>query len=60
MSYGNEESNDSDSVLLNTFHIKKKRCRVYLHKNNLTWESDEYPYSEYTIYIYYHFLFNYK
>jgi len=36
----------SKSVLLNTFVVKKKRCRVYLHRGTLVWETERPPYSK--------------
>jgi hypothetical protein len=36
-----------DPVLLNTFVIRKKRCRVYFHRGTLTWESEGAPYGKY-------------
>lgn len=36
----------SKSVLLNTFVVKKKRCRVYLHRGTLIWETERPPYSK--------------
>lgn len=38
---------DFDPVLLNTFIIKKQRCRVYFHRGVLIWESEGAPYSKY-------------
>lgn len=41
-----------DPVLLNTFVIRKKRCRVYFHRGTLTWESEGAPYGKYmTLFI---------
>jgi hypothetical protein len=37
-----------DPVLLNTFVIRKKRCRVYFHRGTLTWESEGALYGKYT------------
>lgn len=37
----------SGTVLLNTFVIKKKRCRVYFHRGTLIWETERPPYSEF-------------
>ncbi|XP_023718038.1 ceramide kinase isoform X2 [Cryptotermes secundus] len=34
-----------DPVLLNTFLIRKKRCRVYFHRGTLIWESEGASYS---------------
>lgn len=34
------------AVLLSTFVIRKKRCRVYFHKNTLIWETERSPYSK--------------
>ncbi|KAH0553836.1 ceramide kinase [Cotesia glomerata] len=39
----------SNSVLLNTFIIKKKRCRVYFHKGTLIWETERPPYIRWTL-----------
>ncbi|KYN20529.1 hypothetical protein ALC57_07128 [Trachymyrmex cornetzi] len=36
----------SKSVLLNTFVVKKKRCRVYFHRGTLIWETERPPYSK--------------
>jgi len=36
----------SNSVLLNTFVVKKKRCRVYFHRGTLIWETERPPYSK--------------
>jgi len=36
----------SKSVLLNTFIVKKKRCRVYFHRGTLIWETERPPYSK--------------
>lgn len=36
----------SNSVLLNTFVVKKKRCRVYFHRGTLIWETERSPYSK--------------
>jgi hypothetical protein len=36
-----------DPVLLNTFLIRKKRCRVYFHRGTLIWESEGASYSKY-------------
>jgi len=38
-----------DPVLLNTFVIRKKRCRVYFHRGTLTWESEGAPYARQTL-----------
>ncbi|XP_076634236.1 ceramide kinase isoform X2 [Colletes latitarsis] len=35
----------SRTVLLNTFVVKKKRCRVYFHRGTLIWETEKPPYS---------------
>lgn len=41
-----------DPVLLNTFVIRKKRCRVYFHRGTLIWESEGAPYGKYmTLFI---------
>jgi hypothetical protein len=41
-----------DPVLLNTFVIRKKRCRVYFHRGTLTWESEGTLYGKYiTLFI---------
>ncbi|RLU21065.1 hypothetical protein DMN91_007681 [Ooceraea biroi] len=39
----------SKSVLLNTFVVKKKRCRVYLHRGTLVWETERPPYTRWTL-----------
>ncbi|CAL1678810.1 unnamed protein product [Lasius platythorax] len=39
----------SKSVLLNTFVVKKKRCRVYLHRGTLIWETERPPYTRWTL-----------
>lgn len=39
----------SQTVLLNTFVIKKKRCRVYFHQGTLIWETERPPYSKFII-----------
>lgn len=36
----------SNSVLLNTFVIKKKRCKVYFHNGTLVWQTERPPYSK--------------
>lgn len=36
-----------DTVLLTTFVIRKKRCRVYFHRGTLIWETERAPYSEF-------------
>nr|CAD7260302.1 unnamed protein product [Timema shepardi] len=38
-----------DPVLLNSFVIKNKRCRVYFHRGKLIWETDGSPYNRYTL-----------
>ncbi|XP_046985114.1 ceramide kinase [Schistocerca americana] len=38
-----------DPVLLNTFLIKKKKCRVYFHRGTLTWETEGSPYTRSTL-----------
>ncbi|KAK3909045.1 Ceramide kinase [Frankliniella fusca] len=35
---------DCDPVLLNSFIVKKQRCRVYFHRGVLIWESEGAPY----------------
>jgi hypothetical protein len=40
-----------DPVLLNTFVIRKKRCRVYFHRGTLTWESEGAPYCKYMTFL---------
>jgi hypothetical protein len=40
-----------DPVLLNTFLIRKKRCRVYFHRGTLIWESEGASYSKYTAFL---------
>ncbi|XP_046623003.1 ceramide kinase isoform X1 [Neodiprion virginianus] len=46
-----QEFNDhaSDAVLLNTFVIRKKRCRVYFHRGTLIWETERPPYTRWTL-----------
>ncbi|XP_033220098.1 ceramide kinase isoform X2 [Belonocnema kinseyi] len=39
----------SKTVLLNTFVIKRKRCRVYLHRGTLIWETERPPYTRWTL-----------
>lgn len=39
----------SDSVLLSTFRIRKKKCRVYLHRGTLVWETESAPYKRSTL-----------
>ncbi|XP_018352225.1 PREDICTED: ceramide kinase [Trachymyrmex septentrionalis] len=39
----------SKSVLLNTFIVKKKRCRVYFHRGTLIWETERPPYTRWTL-----------
>lgn len=39
----------SQTVLLNTFVIKKKRCRVYFHQGTLIWETERPPYTRWTL-----------
>ncbi|KAK0095273.1 hypothetical protein PV326_008794 [Microctonus aethiopoides] len=39
----------SGTVLLNTFVIKKKRCRVYFHRGTLIWETERPPYIRWTL-----------
>lgn len=41
----------SRTVLLNTFVVKKKRCRVYFHRGTLIWETEKPPYSKYIYYL---------
>lgn len=36
----------SRTVLLNTFVVKKKRCKVYFHRGTLIWETEKPPYSK--------------
>ena len=38
---------ESEPVLLTTFLIKRKRCRVYFHLGTLIWETERAPYSKY-------------
>lgn len=42
----NAADHSSNSVLLNTFVVKKKRCRVYFHRGTLIWETERPPYSK--------------
>lgn len=42
----NAGDHSSNSVLLNTFIVKKKRCRVYFHRGTLIWETERPPYSK--------------
>ncbi|XP_011175344.1 ceramide kinase [Solenopsis invicta] len=37
------------AVLLNTFIVKKKRCRVYFHRGTLIWETERPPYTRWTL-----------
>ncbi|XP_063993860.1 ceramide kinase [Diachasmimorpha longicaudata] len=37
------------SVLLNTFVIKKKRCKVYFHRGTIIWETEKPPYTRWTL-----------
>nr|XP_031847729.1 ceramide kinase isoform X3 [Nomia melanderi] len=39
----------SRTVLLNTFIVKKKRCRVYFHRGTLIWETEKPPYTRWTL-----------
>ncbi|KOX79352.1 Ceramide kinase [Melipona quadrifasciata] len=39
----------SRTVLLNTFVVKKKRCRVYFHRGTLIWETEKPPYTRWTL-----------
>lgn len=41
-----DDHRTSTTVLLNTFVIKKKRCRVYFHRGTLIWETERQPYSK--------------
>ncbi|KAG8235193.1 hypothetical protein J437_LFUL014157, partial [Ladona fulva] len=34
-----------EPVLLNTFLVRKKRCKVYFHRGTLTWETEVSPYT---------------
>ncbi|KAF7393296.1 hypothetical protein HZH66_009129 [Vespula vulgaris] len=43
--------NSSKSVLLNTFVVKKKRCRVYFHRGTLIWETERPPYMRFHLKI---------
>ncbi|XP_066997111.2 ceramide kinase [Anabrus simplex] len=38
-----------DPVLLNTFLIRKKKCRVYFHRGTLIWETEGAPYTRCTL-----------
>ncbi|KAK7793254.1 hypothetical protein R5R35_010247 [Gryllus longicercus] len=38
-----------DSVLLSTFLIRKKKCRVYFHRGTLIWETEGAPYTRSTL-----------
>lgn len=44
-----EEDPSFKTVLLSTFIIKKKRCRVYFHKGTLIWETERTPYTRWTL-----------
>ncbi|XP_011299241.1 ceramide kinase [Fopius arisanus] len=44
-----EDEHPASSVLLNTFVIKKKRCRVYFHHGTLIWETERPPYTRWTL-----------
>lgn len=44
-----ENDHTSDAVLLNTFVIRKKRCRVYFHRGTLIWETERAPYTRWTL-----------
>ncbi|KAF7990695.1 hypothetical protein HCN44_000500 [Aphidius gifuensis] len=44
-----EDDEFSGSVLLSTFIIKKKRCRVYFHRSTLIWETEKQPYTRWTL-----------
>ncbi|OXU30438.1 hypothetical protein TSAR_011974 [Trichomalopsis sarcophagae] len=48
-----ENANEGDpsyhTVLLSTFVIRKKRCRVYFHKGTLIWETERPPYTRWTL-----------
>ncbi|XP_012278630.1 ceramide kinase [Orussus abietinus] len=43
------DNDSSGAVLLNTFVIKKKRCRVYFHRGTLIWETERPPYTRWTL-----------
>lgn len=36
-----------DTVLLNTFVVCKKKCKVYFHHGMLIWETEAPPHCEY-------------
>ncbi|XP_046405236.1 ceramide kinase isoform X2 [Ischnura elegans] len=44
-----EEQQGCESVLLNTFLVRKKRCRVYFHRGTLIWETEMSPYTRCTV-----------
>lgn len=44
---GEPSGDECEPVLLNTFVIKKQRCRVYFHRGLLKWESEGDPYSKF-------------
>lgn len=46
---GEQSGDECEPVLLNTFIIKKQRCRVYFHRGMLKWESEGDPYSRVTL-----------
>lgn len=46
---GELSGQECDAVLLNSFVIKKQRCRVYFHRGVLIWESEGAPYSRVTL-----------
>ncbi|XP_012258476.2 ceramide kinase [Athalia rosae] len=44
-----DNDHTSDAVLLNTFVIRKKRCKVYFHRGTLIWETERAPYTRWTL-----------
>ncbi|KAJ8683458.1 hypothetical protein QAD02_019250 [Eretmocerus hayati] len=44
-----EEDPSYRTVLLTTFVIRKKRCRVYFHRGALIWETERSPYRRWTL-----------
>ncbi|XP_014212641.1 ceramide kinase [Copidosoma floridanum] len=44
-----QEDASYGTVLLSTFVIRKKRCRVYFHKSTLIWETERPPYKRWTL-----------
>lgn len=56
-----QEDDPHQTVLLTTFVIRRKRCRVYFHRNTLIWETEKPPYSKFFVrYISHHPLYNFR